>query len=767
MLAATTVALVGLPGAAEARTARIALSTPTAVPGDCARALLGGPGVARREWTAPADGEARVRLVGRDGDWDLALFDAATGALVSASAGTGPREIATAPVRRGTTLEIQACRRTGDSAVAGLHLDLRRLDVGGRVRPGRRAALVDVPLAGGRARERLAATGAEIGRGPDERSARVVVTGSGLARLRDAGFRPRALVASPAGRAGRASARTATSSGLPTGRTTYRTLDEHQRELKEIAEAHPELARVRGLGERSIEGREITLLEIARDVDARADGRPSVLITGLQHAREWPSGEVVTELAWDLVRAVTAGDDRVRRLLGEVRVLLVPVANPDGFVVSRAAPSSSPDGATTLQPPETAAAEIAGASLSFKRKNCNPVGSRPGDVPCAFAAGVDLNRNYSAGWGGAGSSGDPTTETYRGDAPFSEPESRAIRDLVVSEGPTVVLAIHNVGGLVLRPPGVEGDGPVADEEALRALGDAMADAAGHRSRRGWELYPTTGTTDEWAYQATGAFGFTIELGPPGGTFHGDHRRHVVDEYLGSGRAAGRGVREAMLLAAEAARDPEQVGRLDVVAPPGRTLRLTKRFSTSTSGDRRVEERLRTRTVVPTDGRAEWWVNPSTRPRAAADGRRERYVLECVDGGEVKEREPLVVARGETAVLALRCGGPARDRRTAGGAALGTLRTTAAVANRRRRVVVRIGTRAPLQDVRVRLLERSGGRVLATGRRARLPGSRRVGLRLRPGARLAPGAAYRLSLEASRPGGTPVRLARAVSAARRR
>ena len=43
--------------------------------------------------------------------------------------------------------------------------------------------------------------------------------------------------------------------------------------------------------------------------------------------------------------------------------------------------------------------------------------------------GVDLNRNFSVAWGGAGSSGNQRAENYRGAYAFSEPESAAIRAL--------------------------------------------------------------------------------------------------------------------------------------------------------------------------------------------------------------------------------------------------------------------------------------------------------------------------------------------------
>lgn len=42
--------------------------------------------------------------------------------------------------------------------------------------------------------------------------------------------------------------------------------------------------------------------------------------------------------------------------------------------------------------------------------------------------GVDLNRNFGYRWGGMGTSKSPCRETYAGTGPFSEPETRSIKN---------------------------------------------------------------------------------------------------------------------------------------------------------------------------------------------------------------------------------------------------------------------------------------------------------------------------------------------------
>ena len=71
---------------------------------------------------------------------------------------------------------------------------------------------------------------------------------------------------------------------------------------------------------------------------------------------------------------------------------------------------------------------------------------------------------------------------------------------------------------MLRPsprpigPGGKPVGNAHDEAALKRLGDRMAAQNGYKSQHGWQLYDTTGTTEDWSYNATGGYGYTFEIG---------------------------------------------------------------------------------------------------------------------------------------------------------------------------------------------------------------------------------------------------------------
>ena len=75
------------------------------------------------------------------------------------------------------------------------------------------------------------------------------------------------------------------------------------------------------------------------------------------------------------------------------------------------------------------------------------------DEPGGYGIGVDLNRNYGGGWGGAGAADVAADPTYRGAGPFSEPETQAVRELISSRQVTTLITNHTFGNLVLRPPG--------------------------------------------------------------------------------------------------------------------------------------------------------------------------------------------------------------------------------------------------------------------------------------------------------------------------
>jgi hypothetical protein len=476
-----------------------------------------------------------------------------------------------------------------------------------------RISLESVPLSGPGELVRLERLGFDVTEDVSPGAATVVAySDAERALLAGSGFPPRTLVADLAAksRRDRAAERRAVArpgrSDLPTGREDYREYVDYTDEMDDLVANNPGLVRPLVLGN-SVDGVPIEGIEIAADVNRADDGRPVYLNMGLHHAREWPSGEFPMEFAHDLVQ--NQFDPRIASLLASVRTVIVPVVNPDGFVVSR---GMGPGGDEN------------------RRKNCRPSNAAEALIPCEDRpsnSGVDLNRNYGAYWGGSGSSPVLIAENYRGPAPYSEPEAEAVHQFTAKLHPTVFITNHTFtdDGKWLRQPGFDDVIAVTpDEAAMKDLGDSMAAATGWTSELGYEtLGDITGATEDWNYFAQGTYGYTPEA--RGNGFHDAYDDAVVEEYLGDAAHAGLGVREAFLLAGERTASTADHGVIVGSAPAGATLRLRKEFDTPTSQSGLVvHDVLDTALTVPGSGSYQWHVNPSSRPLVPG----ETWAMSC-------------------------------------------------------------------------------------------------------------------------------------------
>lgn len=257
----------------------------------------------------------------------------------------------------------------------------------------------------------------------------------------------------------------------------YKAIDARMTELAELA---PDRASVHGIGS-TLDGRTIDALHV---VTAAGDAdKVPMLINATQHAREWISAMSATCIADRLVRGYDT-DPKVRAFVDSTDLWIVPVVNPDGY-------------------------QHSWASDRYWRKN------RRGGF------GVDLNRNWSVAWGGAGSSANKRSDIYRGDRPFSENETSALRTLVKDKGIRLHVDLHAYGQLVLFP-WTWTDKKADDHARFAAVGDDVASAiyAQHQNKyrlmRGVELYPAAGTMTDWMYGEAQATSFTIELRPRSG-----------------------------------------------------------------------------------------------------------------------------------------------------------------------------------------------------------------------------------------------------------
>ena len=272
--------------------------------------------------------------------------------------------------------------------------------------------------------------------------------------------------------------------------SNYRDYDAVNAKLNDLVARRPDLVSPLVIGT-THEGRTINGVRITGSAGSKQD-KPSVLLNGGQHAHEWISVMAPMYIA-DRMVAEYDSNPVVRTLTDQVEFIIIPTVNPDGYVYSW---------------------ETARLWRGNRRDN--------GDG----TFGVDLNRNWGFHWGEdrGNASAEPGSLTYRGPAPFSEPETRAMRDFYLAN-PQIIsnMDFHSSSQLVLSPWAYTRDTLPSDHILLDDLASTMAasmtDVHGTEYRAGNAadmLYPISGASIDWTYGSQGVFSYVIELRPNGG-----------------------------------------------------------------------------------------------------------------------------------------------------------------------------------------------------------------------------------------------------------
>ncbi|NXB14350.1 CBPA1 Carboxypeptidase, partial [Rhagologus leucostigma] len=247
-----------------------------------------------------------------------------------------------------------------------------------------------------------------------------------------------------------------------------------------LVEDHPNLVSKIQIGQ-SYEKRPLYVLKFSTG----GSNRPAVwLDTGI-HSREWITQATGVWTA-NKIAEEYGQDPSVTAILDSMDIFLEIVTNPDGFAFTH---SSN--------------------RLWRKTRSIN-AGSR--------CVGVDPNRNWDAGFGDAGASGNPCTETYHGPYPNSEPEVKSIVDFVKSHGNIkAFISIHSYSQLLLYPYGYTNT-PAPDQQELHELSakavEALSSLYGTKYKYGsiiTTIYKASGSTTDWTYNQGIKYSFTFEL----------------------------------------------------------------------------------------------------------------------------------------------------------------------------------------------------------------------------------------------------------------
>ncbi|WUD29915.1 M14 family metallopeptidase [Lentzea sp. NBC_00516] len=286
---------------------------------------------------------------------------------------------------------------------------------------------------------------------------------------------------------------------FPSGYTGYHNFAEMTAELQQTVRDHPTLASLRSIG-KSYQNRDIWALKVSDNV-ATDESEPEVIFTCNQHARE----HLTVEQCLQIIKRYTDNyaNSAIKNLVDTREVWFVPMVNPDGVEY-----------------------DIATGSFRGWRKN------RQGN-------GTDLNRNWGYKWGCCGgSSGSTTSDTYRGTAAFSAPETTVIKNFVDSRVVGGVQQIktnidfHSFSELVLWPfgyttantaPGLD----ATEERAFRTLGQQMAATNGYTPEQASDLYITDGSIDDWMWGQHKIWSYTFEMYPSSGGLNSFYPRDTV------------------------------------------------------------------------------------------------------------------------------------------------------------------------------------------------------------------------------------------------
>lgn len=279
---------------------------------------------------------------------------------------------------------------------------------------------------------------------------------------------------------------------FPSYDSNYHNYSEMVAVINKAASDHPNIVKKFSIG-KSYQNRDLWAVKISDNVNID-ENEPEVLYVSLHHARE----HLTVEMALYLLELFTDNygtDTRITNIVNSREIYIVFNLNPDGGEY-----------------------DIATGSYRYWRKNRQPNSG-------STYVGTDLNRNYGYKWGCCGgSSGSPSSETYRGSSPFSAPETAALRDFINSrvvngkQQIKTAISFHTYSELILWPYGytytdVPSDMTADDHQVFRTMGQAMARTNGYTPGQSSDLYITDGDMSDWAYGTHKIFAFTFEMYP--------------------------------------------------------------------------------------------------------------------------------------------------------------------------------------------------------------------------------------------------------------
>ena len=257
---------------------------------------------------------------------------------------------------------------------------------------------------------------------------------------------------------------------------TYDTMMEH---LIQFDLQYPELVDLEIIGYSAME-RQIPVIRIGN-----AQATHHVLLHGGIHGREHMT-------TWLLMALMDYWLDRDLLSYGDVCYHIIPMVNPDGVTIVQSG----------VLPDELLPVYQNDLKMGYTKLNKTQYAKQWK----ANGQGVDLNRNFAAGWDTITDRTAPSSERYRGTAPFSAPEASMLRDYTLRYAFELTISYHATGSVIYYEYG--------DNDAVNQLGQDLGNRLYDLS--GYYLVDSEGVDaagyKDWAIGNRKIPSLTVEIG---------------------------------------------------------------------------------------------------------------------------------------------------------------------------------------------------------------------------------------------------------------
>jgi hypothetical protein len=294
--------------------------------------------------------------------------------------------------------------------------------------------------------------------------------------------------------------------------------------LLEVNLSYPNIADVFSIG-KSWQNRTIYCVRLTNE--SNTDPKPKVFFVGYHHAREFITAELTL---YFIVEAVTkfGVNETITRMLNCSEIYIIPALNVDGFDAVKQnewqRKNSHPfdedgDGRLDEDPPDDENGDGYIEDLFFSNATDyyfirweGVDNDGDGLLNEDWVGGVDLNRNYGYQWNATCDSGSPypQDEDFRGLAPFSEPETQALRDFAMSQDFRYAISFHSGARNIVYPWGYT-TSPTLNDAIFRQVAANLSVRTGAPYYQSGQWYTTSGVWDDWMYDNRSAIALTCEI----------------------------------------------------------------------------------------------------------------------------------------------------------------------------------------------------------------------------------------------------------------